>query len=223
MSDVRGYGRFLGMIGGTGDLVGFASMFPPSTTPDILQDWTFQPGPPAPVEIPYAWLADFLRYRPEKPLTSATVTRQGAGAARERDATAISEYGDNPFTATLWTALTADPANLAKHIIDFYAQAGQIPRARMSSMTIELTGRPQAEMHRILSIRQGQRIQITDAPTTWPFGMTEQIVEGIARSYSDGAQITFLTSPVIGVDAGEAGPWFRLDVSALDGTDNIPF
>lgn len=223
MSSVRGYGRFLGMLGDTSDLIGFASIFPPSTVSELLQDWAFQPGPPAPVEIPYGWLHDLLRYRQEKPLTSAAVTRDGASTARERDPVAISEYGDNPFTAALHTACTADAPNLAKHVIDFYAQAGQIPRSRMSSMTIQLAGRPQAELHRILSIRQGQRIHISGAPTTWPAGMTEQIVEGIARSYSDGALITFLTSPVIGSTPGVAGPWFRVDVSAADGTDLIPF
>lgn len=223
MSSVRGYGRYLGMVGSTSDLVAFASVFPPSTVGDILQDWTFQPGPPAPVQIPYAWLADFLRYRPEKPLTSALVTRTGAGAARDRNDTAISEYGDNPFPAELTTACTADPASLAKHVIDFYAQAGVTPRSRMSAMTIQLAGRPQAEIHRILSIKQGRRLHISGAPATWPAGMTEQVVEGIARSYSEGALITFITSPVIGTDPGEAGPWFRLDVSALGGNDIIPF
>lgn len=223
MSSVRGYGRYLGMVGSASDLIAFASVFPPSTVGDILQDWTFQPGPPAPVQIPYGWLGDILQYRPEKPLTSAAVSRFGAGTARDRDNTAISEYGDNPFTAELHTACTADAPNLAKHVIDFYAQAGQIPRSRMSSMTIQLTGRPQAELHRILSIKQGQRVRISGAPASWPAGMTEQIVEGIAHSYSGGALITFLTSPVIGTTAGTAGPWFRLDVSALGGTDIVPF
>lgn len=221
MSSVRGYGRFLGMIGSTSHLAGLASIFPPSTVPDILQDWAFQPGPPAPVEIPYAWLNDVLRHRPDKPLTSATVSQSGARTARERSAAAMAEYGDNPFTAELHTACASDAPNLAKHVIEFYAQAGQIPRARMSAMTIQLAGRTQAEIHRILSVKQGRRIHISGAPATWPAGMTEQIVEGISRSYSEGALITFLTSPVIG--PGEAGPWFRLDVSAVDGTDIIPF
>jgi hypothetical protein len=223
MSSVRGYGRYLGMVGNTSGLIGFASIFPPSTGGEVLQDWTFQPGPPAPVEIPYRWLNDILQYRPEKPLTSAAVSRFGAGTARDRDSTAISEYGDNPFTAELHTACTADAPNLAKHVIDFYAQPGQTPRSRMSAMTIQLTGRPQAELHRILSIKQGQRLHISGAPTTWPAGMTEQIVEGISRSYNGGALITFLTSPVIGSTPGVAGPWFRVDVSAADGTDLIPF
>lgn len=223
MSSVRGYGRYLGMIGRSGRLAGFADVFPPSTIPAILQDWAFQPGPPAVVQIPYVWLADQLRYRPEKPFTTAAVSRSGAGTARARNATAVSEYGDNPFSADLATACTADPASLAKHVVDHYAQAGQTPRSRMSSLTIQLAGKTQAEIHRILSIQQGQRISITGAPATWPAGMTEQIVEGIQRSYSEGATVTFQFSPVIGTTPGVAGPWFRLDVSAADGTDLIPF
>ncbi len=223
MSDVRGYGRLLGMLGTTSDLVGLASIFPPSTTPAIMQDWTFPPGPPLPAEIPYAWLADSLRYRQEKPLTTAAVSRTAGGTAREQDADAISQYGDSPFSADLATACSADPANLAKHVIDFYAQAGQIPRSRMSAMTIHLTGRTQAELHRILSIGQGRRIHISGAPATWPAGMTEQVVEGISRSYTVGATITFLTSPVIGSTPSSAGPWFRFDVSRVPGTDIVPF
>lgn len=223
MSSVRGYGRYLGAIGGSGGLVSPASVFPPSTVAAILTDWTFAPGPPAPAEIPYAWLADLLRYRPEKPLTTAAVTRQGGGTARHQDAAAVTEYGDNPFVATLHTACSADPAALAKHVISLYAQAGVSPRSRMSSLTIELTGRPQAELHRILSIRQGQRIHISGAPASWPAGMTEQIVEGINRSYSGGARITFLTSPVIGVDAGVAGPWQRVGTSLVGGDHIVPF
>lgn len=223
MSDVRGYGRFLGAIGNSGALVGMASNFPPSTSAEILQDWTFLPGPPAPTEIPYTWLTDTLRYRPEKPFTTAAVSASGIGTAQRQDPAAVAEYGDNPFTADLLTACSADPGALAQHVIDFYAQAGVSPRSRMSSMTIELTGRPQSELHRLLSIKQGQRITITGAPATWPAGMTQQIVEGINRSYSGGATLTFRTSPVIGVDPGVAGPWFRLDVSELGGTDLIPF
>lgn len=223
MSSVRGYGRHLGMVGGTGRQVDFASIFPPSTVGAVVADWTFQPGPPQPVEIPYAWLGDVLRYRPEKPLTTAEVTRFGAGTARQQSAAAISEYGDNPFSAQLHTACTADAPSLAKHVIDRYAQAGVPPRSRVAAMAFRLAGRPQAELHRLLSVRQGQRIHITDAPATWPAGMTEQVVEGVVHSYSEGATLTFITSPVIGTQPGVAGPWFRLDVSTVDGADTVPF
>lgn len=220
---VRGYGRLLGGIGSSSDLIGMCSLLPSDASAPIMQDWMFQPGPPAPVDIPYTWLSYNLRYRPEKPYTTATVTQAGGVTARAQDDDAVNEYGDNSFTAELATAVSADAANLAKHVVGMYAQAGQVPRVRMSQLVIQLAGRRGYEQHRILSIKQGQRIRITDAPPRWPVGMTEQIVEGRRRECSDGSVVTFITSPVIGVTPGVSGPWFRLDVSQLDATDRVPF
>lgn len=221
MSDVRGYGRYLGMVGGSGVLLERVGVFPADNAAPILNDWTFQPGPPAPVEIPYEWLAGFapLRVRPDKPLTSAAVTVNGGATATALDADSLAAYGDNEFSATLHSATPTDGPTLADWVVAYYAtDATDVPRARFPQLLIRLTGRTQPEMHRILLVGIGTRITITGAPATWPEGATEQVVEGIRHTLGEARDVEWTTSPVVGNTPGVAGPWFRSDVP-YTGTD----
>lgn len=221
MSDVRGYGRFLGMIGGGSTLLDRAGLFPADNAAPILNDWTWQPGPPAPVKIPYAWLAGFqpLRVRPDKPLTSAAVAIDGGATATATDAASLAAYGDNEFSATLHSATPGDAPTLADWIVAYYAtDPDAVPRARFPQLLIRLTGRTQPEMHRILGVGIGTRITITDAPATWPEGATEQVVEGIRHALGEARDVEWTTAPVVGSAPGVAGPWFRRDVLTT-GTD----
>lgn len=215
MSDVRGYGRYLGMIGCGSTLLDQGGVFPADNAAPILNDWTWQPGPPAPVEIPYVWIFGDqpLRVRPDKPLTSAAVSVNNGRTATAQDKASIAAYGDNEFSAGLDTATTADAAALARWVVAYYAtDPDDVPRARFPQLLIRLTGRTQPEMHRILSVGIGTRITITGAPATWPQGATEQVVEGIRHTLGEARDVEWTTAPVVGSEPGEAGPWFRLDV-----------
>lgn len=218
MSDVRGYGRWLGPLGTTSDLLlGNVNVFPPDPTQQIIADWALPPGPPAPVQIPYTWLSPGLRGRPDKPLTTAVVAQDSGVTAERFNNNALTEYGDNPFELTMFTDGVDDPANLAEFVLKYYAtQPGQVPRTRFPSLTVVLNGRTVAEQWRLLGLKQGDRITITDAPSTWPAGTTEQVVEGVRHILGSNARTVQLnTSPVIGATAGMAGPWFRLGKSRL--------
>lgn len=219
MSDIRGYGRYLGMIGGDSFLLDRAGVFPADNAAPILNDWTWQPGPPAPVEIPYHWLAGFqpLRIRPDKPLTSAAVGIDGGSTATAQDTASIAAYGDNAFSATLHSATPGDATALAQWVVAYYAtDPDDVPRARFPQLLIRLSGRTQPEMHRILSVGIGTRISITDAPATWPQGASEQVVEGIRHSLGEARDVEWTTAPMVGSAPGVEGPWFRADVSYAD-------
>lgn len=225
MSDVRGYGRYLGMVGGASRLLTDPGIYPVDNAAVILNDWTWQPGPPARVQIPYAWLSSTtpLRSRPDKPLTTASVSTESA-TARARDATSLAAFGNNRFTAALDTPMPEDAANLADWVVAYYATpAGDVPRARFPALTLRLNGRTVPEMQRILGVKIGQRIEITNPPATWPEGAAHQVVEGILHSAGEARDVVWNTAPVIGTAPGVAGPWFRLDVSAVNGTDLVPF
>ncbi len=178
-----------------------------------------------PLEIPYSWLQPPLRTRTDKPITTAAVTQSGGTVAYDQDDDSLDEYGDNPFTTTLFTDCDADPANLAAFMLAYYAtQPGDVPRTRFVSLRICLSKRSTAEqflLHQSLSI--GRRIRITGHPSTWPTGLPHQVVEGIHHTVGQMREMELLTSPVIGSSHGVAGPWFRIGVSSWDGTDVIPF
>lgn len=222
MSTVRGYGRLLGAIGGPANLIA-KTVFTADSAPLVVADWFFPAGPPPVVGIPYVWLSPPMRYRPDKPLTTAVVTA-GAATARLQDDASLAEYGDSPFTADMSSVLADDAASLAEHVMTYYAtQPGEVPRARMPALTLNLVDRTDGERLTILGVTQGQRIHITGAPATWPEGMAHQIVEGIHHMRSDAAIVEWNTSPVIGASPGVAGPWFRSGSSLTSSDHMMPF
>lgn len=227
MSDVRGYGRYLGTIGTATALLGRPDLLPADNAAPLLQDWMFPPGPPAPVDIPYSWLLAAtgpLRSRPDKPLTTAAVTPTGGATARAESAESIAAFGDQTFTATLNTATSTDAIALAQWTVAYYATPpAEVPRTRFPSLALRLNHRTMPERQRIMAVTIGTRIRITDAPATWPEGATHQIVEGIAHRRGRGpageggvADVVWNTAPVVGSAPGVAGPWFRLDVPIGD-------
>lgn len=186
----------------------------------IGRDFYFGGLPPDPVEIPYTWLRPPLTFRPDSPVNVAEVTRSGGTAAVARDHDSISEYGEWAARVTLDTATAADAANLADWLVAYYTD----PRQRCPALAFALNSRTDDEVQRLLSCRLGTRIRVTDAPATWPAGATELIIEGIQHSIAaDFRLLSWSTSPVIGESAGQAGPWFYLDQSFMDGTDVVPY
>lgn len=224
MSTVRGFGRYLGALGSSFNLTPLADVWPADKSAPVVADWFFPPGPDYPLQLPYSWISPPLRSRPDKPFTSAHVSQSGGTSVTQSDSASTTEYGDSAFEATLSTVNPNDPGNLVAWILAYYAtQPGSVPRARFPALLINLSGRPPGDQMRILSARIGQRIHITGAPATWPQGATEQVIEGIHHILGDSRAVEWTTSPVVGSSPGVAGPWFRLDVSALGGTDSIPF
>lgn len=184
---------------------------------------------PAPLQIPYSWLQPPLRTRTDKPVTTAAVTQAARAGSRTNanaeDDDSLDEYGDNPFAATLYTDCDADPANLAQWVLDYYAiQPGDVPRTRFMSLRICLSKRTDDEKFFLLQgLSVGGRISIHGHPATWPTGLSQQVVEGIHHIIGELREVELITSPVVGAVHGVAGPWFRYDVSAWDGSDVIPF
>lgn len=182
-------------------------------------------SPPDPVEIPYTWLMPPLSFRPERPLNAAVVAQTGGVVARASDAASQNEWGVNTFTEELATAVGTDTANLAAHVMTFYAtQPGDVPRSRSSAMSFNLLRRSVTECQLLLRVKRGQRIRIVDAPADWPQAADELVVEGRVSSISvDGRTLSWWVAPIIGDAPGVPGPWFRWDASSWDGTDLRPF
>lgn len=191
----------------------------------VWTDLYFGGTPPAPVEIPYTWLSTPLIRRPDMPITVATISRTGGTTIRAVDAPSRQEYGENQLSVSLATESEADPAALASFTLHYYAtQPGEVPRQRFAILALVLNNRTPTERWRILDAVEGTRIRITDAPASWPDGFTEQVIEGVRHIVGDQERrVEWMTSPVVGATPGEAGPWFRLGISALGGTDVVPY
>lgn len=173
--------------------------------------------PLTPTDIPLCWLTQPLTLRLDQPFTHAEVT-QVDGATARADATGATVV--YPFTATLTTAVDADPSNLASWIVTYFAN----PRMRSPSLTINLLYRTDAEKLMLLRVGRNQRIRLTGLPVEWPAGANTLAVRGIqheATTYS--RTLTWVTGPVVGASPGIPGPWFRRGTSARGGTDVRPF
>lgn len=182
--------------------------------------WGFSPTPPT--QIPYDWLAPPFRARADQPINDAQVTRAGGGTAYATNAVSIARYGDVGGGATLETAQDTDPQSYANWLVTYYTD----PRMRCPALTLNLREpRTDADRWRILGVTIGTRIQIANAPATWPEGAAALIVEGIAHQIGQSVRtVTWHTSPVIGATPGVPGPWFRLNGgSNINGIDVVPF
>jgi hypothetical protein len=188
----------------------------------LAEELYFGGYPPVPVQIPVGWLSPPMRIRQDSPLNVAEVSPTSGTVARSRNQQVIDSHGRREwkFTAVLDTVVPADPQNLATWVTDTY----DITRPRISQLTLVLTRRTEAELHRLMRVVQGVRISITDPPGTWPTGAGELIVEGIRHVITaDLRVLVWNTSPVLGEVAGQVGPWFTADDSRTDGTDLVPF
>ncbi len=177
--------------------------------------------PPPLVEIPICWLSQPVRLRLEKPFTTAAVSRFGRGTAYASAAGNLRrQAGDQPFTATLDTACSADSAVLAHWTVTYRAD----PLTRSPELIINLMHRTDAERARILSLQRNQRIRLVGVPPEFPEGADTPIISGITDEIGVFARrVRFTTRAVVGVDPGVAGPWFRVGNSAVGGDHIVPF
>lgn len=197
-----------------------------SPTAEILADYVWGGlSAPAPAEIPYAWIAQPVRFRTDSPINSATITRSGSGESTADDLADQVEHLVWSAEATLDTVSDQDPANLAAYLVTYYAQPRmRCPQLRFSLLRRWLEDHSGSQCRLLLGIKIGDRISITGAPTTWPDGASELIVEGIHHTIDVAERwVEFNTSPVIGTTPGVPGPWFRLGGSVLGGTDLLAY
>lgn len=186
-----------------------------------VNDYFWGGGPPPVTQIPYAWLSPAVRFRPDPPINVADVTQISGTSAHSVNRVSVATYGEYaPSPVQLATLCDADPSNLAVYTTGNYAN----PRTRCPQLTLNLLSRTDVECWLILGREIGNRIQITDAPSTWPEGTTSLVIEGIQHAIAvDMRLVTWDTSPIVGASPGVPGPWFRADSSRVDGTDKIPF
>lgn len=185
----------------------------------LAEELYFGGYPPTPVDIPYTWIRGPFRSKQDTPLRLAEVSQSGGSTARSKDPTLTSTDRVWPFRETIDSIVPPDPANLAKWITDYY----RIPRPRNPGLTLLLNIRTEAEIYRILSVRQGTRISVSGAPAGWPTGSGELIVEGVQHDVrADLRFVTWNTTPVIGAAVGSSGPWFYSDDSRSGAIAGIP-
>lgn len=175
-----------------------------------------------------------LQLRVDQPINSASVTRNG-GQTYTDDATASQQtFGVYSASATVSSIVPDDPASFANFLTIYFAN----PLTYVPVFTLSLVPRTDAERVIILGLEIGTRItlgqgtvvdgtgntQILTVPGTLPAGAVSSVIEGIRHSSSATDRIVQWTmSPLLGATPGTEGPWFRLDVSALDGNDVLPF
>lgn len=184
----------------------------------LAQHWYLDgfSSPPA-IEIPYRWIAaGSLKMRTDRPITHAAVTKSGGGTA------IASVLADEQidFTSTTESTNDVDAPNRAHFTVTYYDE----PRTRLSSLRFILNRRTVPEIWTLLGVEIGTRIQITGTPANWPEGATDLVVEGKAHSIlGDLRVLAWNASPLIGEAVGQVGPFFRVGVSELDGTDLLPW
>lgn len=171
-------------------------------------------------QIPYAWIATPLTRRPAPAVNAPVVSQTGGAVGYSTSVASITRYGLGAPSIQLETACTADPANLATFLTTYQAT----PRPRQPVMQLNLIARSDAECLRILAVGFAQWVQITGAPTRWPPGATNFIVQGIRHVMATDQRIVeWQTTALIGTSPTAPGPWFRWDSSSWDGTDIRPF
>ncbi len=187
----------------------------------LAADWYFAGrGPVTPVPFPWAWFNGPLRFRQDSPLNQAAVTKASGATVYAEDSTSIDTYGQWSFVASLLTDSAQDARNLASQIVTYYTD----PRVRCPQLNLTLNRRSQTECWTILEREVGDVITLTGVPPGWPEGANTFVIEGIAHySTSEIRSVTWAAAPVIGTSPDVTGPWFRLGVSALGGTDVLPY
>lgn len=157
---------------------------------------------PVTMTIPFGWIGyRGLRYRPDKPVSDVTVSRTGGAGVRRSDRARAQRYGVTGQQYELDTAIDADPANLASWALAAFGQS----RTRAPSIRISMLRRSIAERQALLSLKVGDRIQITGLPAGSPSDVGHLIVQGIEHSIGPGLRrdIQFNTSPLLGATAGQ--------------------
>lgn len=187
---------------------------PASPLAAIIGDYYWGTGitsPPTPTLIPYAWVSTPLARRPATIVNTASVGQVGGSTAYATDATSVTAVGVGPANIELNTDCDADAFNLATFLVTF--RAGPSPRQPI--MRINLYGRTDAEIYRVMRVRLGSRVTIPDTQAGWPAAATSFSIEGIRHEAGvDHRFVEWSTAALIGTAPPAPGPWFRWDTTA---------
>jgi len=157
------------------------------------------------LQIPWGWIRrGTMRMRPDPPVTDVVVTRTGGGSARRADPAAARRHGVKGLRYELDTAVPEDAANLAAWAL----RAHSVPRTRSPGFVINMLSRSVEERAALLSLRVGDRIEITGMPDGSPADLPHLIVQGIKHTIGPGRVRTMevVTSPLLGPAPGEPPP-----------------
>ena len=230
-----GKGRILGMGPFTDDDMITDVDHPTPGSPLVVNDW-FWTGAPDPTLIPWTWLSMPLSFRQDPPINSAQITGLSGVVAQANNAAAQIQYGVFSASSTLTTALAQDAANFAQFLVTYYGN----PLLRCPTWTFDLTGRQflaDENKWKVLGRELGDRVTLTSStvtdgtttitipvPAGLPAAARSLTIEGVQHTSSPTTRtVTWTTGPLLGPTPGAEGPWFRLDYSFLDGTDNLAF
>lgn len=234
ISSASGKGALMGMgEWGDDDLIVDVER-PTQAASLVVNDWFWGSGPPDVTIIPWTWLQTPIELRADQPINSAAVTRVDQATAYSNSTTSQATYGTFAVSAQLDTASPDDAANFAAFLTTYYAN----PLLRAPTFTLSLVHRTDEERWRILGREIGDRFTlgpgtvqdyvghttVLPVPVGLPAGALSLVIEGIHHESSvTDRTVEWTTAPLIGSVAGVEGPWFRLNYSALDGTDALPF
>lgn len=189
---------------------------PLSPLRSVVNDYYWGGGPTAVTEIPYAWISQPVQRQPTTAVNQVTVSQAEGNSGFATDRASIRLNGIGPESIAISSSTSADPGNLARFLVALQAT----PRPRQPILRINLYARTEVEALEVLHVQLGQRVRITGAPTHWPVGATNFVVEGIAHTIAaDQRVVEWATSALIGLDPSEPGPWVRADASAITGSD----
>lgn len=174
----------------------------------------------AATQIPYTWIATPVSRQPTIAVNAPIVTQQNGALGSSISSTSITRYGYGSPQITLQTDCTADPQNLATFLTTYRGT----PLPRQPVIRLNLMNRSDTECSIILGVGFAQWVQITGAPSTWASGAANFTVIGIHHIMGVEQRIVeWSTSALLGSSPTAPGPWFKLDTSAFDGTDVVPF
>jgi hypothetical protein len=233
-TSASGKGAILGMgEWGDDDLITDVERPTPSAAL-VVNDWFWGGGAPDVTVIPWTWLQMPLAMRPDPPINSVSVTRNNSSASIANSPASQATYGVFAASASLDTISLDDAANFAAFLVAYYAN----PLMRCPIITMSLVPRTDEEKWRILGRELGDRFTlgpgtvqdypghtvILPVPAGLPAGVRSLVIEGIHHSSSVTDRIVeWTTAPLLGSAPGVEGPWFRLDYSALGGSDVMAF
>jgi len=229
-----GKGRILGMAEwGDDDLIIDVERPTPPVSA-VVADWFWAGGPPDVTVIPWTWLQVPLKLRADQPMNVVEITRVNQAAALATNEASRTTNGTFPAKGTLDTIIPDDAYNYAAWLVTYYAN----PLLRAPVFSMPLQFRTVDEVPRILGRTVGDRftlgpstvrdgsgaVVVLPVPAGLPAGAQSLVISGIAHTSSvTDRVVSWTTAPLLGSAPGVEGPWFRIDSSMLDGTDQRPF
>lgn len=178
-------------------------------------------NPPLAATIQLAWLEPPLSFRTDPPVNDMTASRVGAGPAHAQHAASVAEYGVYADTATVDSAVDADPANLAA----FTVRLNSAPKQRIPRLTFQLrSSTDPTRAATILGRELGDQCALTGLPSNAPWDVGRFHIEGIRHSISiAGHRIEWNTGPVLGVIPGTPDPYPLVGSARVGPDTRIPY